>query len=166
MIQVTASPPRLQPAGEVPMKQVVALLVGSGRFELAYMQWRSSLEVGHDQIDREHRSLVDALNRLHAAMKMGKGKEEIGQVLVFLMDYTESHFKTEEAMMLKHGYPAAQRHLAAHADLVQQVSALVTNYHAGRALLTGAVFDFLEGWLVKHIMSEDKVLGDFMKSKA
>jgi len=69
-------------------------------------------------------------------------------------------------MMLKHGYPAAPGHLAAHADLVQQVSALVTDYHAGKALLTGAVFDFLEGWLVKHIMSEDKALGDFMKSKA
>ena len=148
------------------MKQAMALLKGFGRYELAYMEWRSTLEVGHDQIDREHRTLVEALNRLHAAMKMGKGKEEVGQVLTFLKDYTVGHFKTEEAMMIKHGYPGAQFHMAAHADLVKQVSTLVTDYHAGKTLLTGAVFDFLEGWLVKHIMSEDKALGDFLKGKA
>ena len=129
------------------------------------MEWRPTLEVGHDQIDREHRSLVEALNRLHAAMKMGKGKEEIEKVLVFLVDYTVSHFKTEEAMMLQHGYPGARPHMAAHAELVKQVSALVADFSAGKALLTGAVFDFLEGWLVKHIMSEDRALGAFLKGR-
>jgi hemerythrin-like metal-binding protein len=130
------------------------------------MEWRSTLEVGHDQIDREHRSLVEALNRLHAAMKMGKGKEEIESILIFLKDYTVSHFKTEEALMVKHAYPGAPVHMAAHADLVKQVSKLITDYRAGKALLTGAVFDFLEGWLVKHIMSEDKALGAFLQGKA
>ena len=132
---------------------------------MAYMEWRSTLAVGHEQIDREHRSLVDALNQLHAAMKMGKGKAELERVLTFLKDYTVSHFKAEEAMMQKHGYPGTGVHLAAHADLVKQVSAFVTDYQSGKVLLTGAVFNFLESWLVRHIMSEDKALGDFLNGR-
>jgi hemerythrin-like metal-binding protein len=132
---------------------------------MAYMQWRSTLEVGHAQIDSEHRSLVDVLNRLHAAMKQGKGKDEIEKVLVFLKDYTVGHFKAEEALMMSHRYPGAQMHMAIHADLVKQVSELITDYRAGKTVLTGAVLDFLEAWLVKHIMSEDKLLGEFLRAK-
>lgn len=133
---------------------------------MAYMQWRSTLEVGHAQIDSEHQSLVEVLNRLHAAMKQGKGKDEIEKVLVFLKDYTVGHFKAEEALMMAHRYPGAQLHMAIHADLVKQVADLITNYKAGKTVLTGSVLDFLEEWLVKHIMSEDKALGQFLKDKS
>lgn len=132
---------------------------------MAYMEWRSTLEVGHEQIDCEHRSLVDTLNQLHAAMKMGRGKAELEKVLTFLKDYTVGHFQAEEAMMGKHGYPGSQVHLAAHADMARHVSTLVADYQSGKTLLTGAVFDFLETWLVRHIMSEDRALGDFLQGR-
>jgi hemerythrin-like metal-binding protein len=132
---------------------------------MAYMQWRPTLEVGHDQIDNEHRSLVEVLNRLHAAMKQGKGKDEIEKVLVFLKDYTVGHFKAEEALMKTHQYPGAQMHMAIHADLVKQVSTLIADFRSGKAVLTSAVLDFLEDWLVKHIMGEDKALGAFLRNK-
>jgi len=132
---------------------------------MAYMLWRPTLEVGHPQIDSEHQSLVEVLNRLHAAMKQGKGKEEVEKVLVFLKDYTVGHFKAEEALMMTHNYPGAPTHMAIHADLVKQVSDLIADYRSGKAVLTSAVLDFLEDWLVKHIMGEDKALGEFLRSK-
>ncbi|MBI1752368.1 MAG: hemerythrin family protein [Acidobacteria bacterium] len=132
---------------------------------MAYMHWRIELEVGHGQIDNEHRSLVDVLNRLHAAMKQGKGKDEIERVLVFLKDYTVGHFKAEEALMMTHGYPGAQAHMAIHADLVKQVKDLIEGFQSGKTLLTASMLAFLEEWLVKHIMGEDKAFGAFLKSK-
>ena len=56
-------------------------------------------------------------------------------------------------------------HMAIHADLVKQVAQLIADFQAGKTVLTGAVLDFLEAWLVKHIMSEDKLLGEFLRSK-
>lgn len=132
---------------------------------MAYMEWRAALEVGHAKIDSEHRSLVDALNRLHAAMKQGKGKDEIEKTLLFLKDYTVEHFKGEEKMMMAYRYPGTDAHCAIHADLVKEVSTLIANFQSGKTVLTSAVFDFLEDWLVKHIQGEDKALGEFLKSK-
>jgi len=129
------------------------------------MEWRAALEVGHAKIDSEHRSLVDALNRLHAAMKQGKGKAEIEKTLLFLKDYTVEHFKGEERLMMAHRYPGTDQHCAIHADLVKEVATLIANYQSGRTPLTSSVFDFLEAWLVKHIQGEDKALGEFLKAK-
>lgn len=132
---------------------------------MAYMDWRTTLEVGHAKIDAEHRSLVDALNNLHLAMKQGKGKDEIEKTLLFLKDYTVAHFAGEERLMIAHRYPETQRHCAIHADLVKEVGTLIANYQSGKILLTSAVFSFLEDWLTKHIQGEDKALGAFLKAK-
>jgi hemerythrin-like metal-binding protein len=133
--------------------------------EMAYMNWRSTYEVGHSKIDEQHRSLVEAINTLHSAMKQGKGKDEVQRILVFLRDYTVDHFKTEEKLMDAHRYPGTAAHKAIHTDLVKQVATLVDDYQHGKPVITGAVLDFLEGWLSKHIMSEDMALGAFLKTK-
>jgi hemerythrin len=132
---------------------------------MAYLDWRPALEVGHPKIDAEHRSLVDALNNLHTAMKLGKGKAEIEKTLLFLKDYTVEHFKGEERLMLTHGYPGTAQHCAIHADLVKEVATLIGNFQSGRTPLTSALLDFLEAWLVKHIQGEDKALGAFLQSR-
>jgi len=132
---------------------------------MAYMEWRPTLEVGHAKIDSEHRSLVEALNRLHAAMKQGKGKDEIEKTLLFLKDYTVEHFKGEERMMIAHRYSGTDNHCAIHSDLVKEVGDLIANYQSGKVVLTSSVLTFLEDWLVKHIQGEDKALGAFLQGK-
>jgi hemerythrin len=131
----------------------------------AEMQWGPALELGHARIDADHRSLVETLNRLRSAVAQGKGREEIEAVLVFLRDYAVTHFTTEEALMLQHGYPGAPAHFMAHADLVMQMSDLVADFRSGEARLTEALLAFLESWLVDHIQGADRELGAFLKSR-
>jgi hemerythrin-like metal-binding protein len=137
----------------------------STEWNMAYMDWRTTLEVGHAKIDQEHRSLVETLNRLHAAMKQGKGKDEIERTLLFMKDYTVEHFKNEERLMMTYRYPGATAHCAAHADLVKEVGTFIANFQSGKVLLTSSVLNFLEDWLLKHIQGEDMALGAFLKSK-
>jgi hemerythrin-like metal-binding protein len=98
---------------------------------------------------------VEILNRLHTAMKQGRGKGELEGILVFLKDYTVTHFAMEEDLMAKHGYKGSDQHKAIHADLIRQVADLVARFQAGKAMLTLEVMNFLEDWLVKHIQGED-----------
>ena len=132
---------------------------------MAFMNWTPVLATGHARIDDDHRTLVDAVNRLHAAMKAGQGKAEIGKILVFLRDYTVTHFKMEEHLMGLHNYPGAMAHRAIHKDLVLQVAELVQKLESGQAVLTMAVLDFLEKWLQTHICQEDKVFATFLRLK-
>ena len=132
---------------------------------MALMIWDKRLESGHPGIDEQHKALIETYNRLHGAMKQGKGKDEIGGILNFLKDYTVSHFKMEEDLMARHGYPMAARHKEIHADLLRQVGDLVQKYNAGTTTLTLPVMDFLESWLTTHIQGEDFRLAEYLKNK-
>ena len=132
---------------------------------MAYMEWQPALAMGQPQIDAEHRSLVEALNRLHAAVDEGRDREEVERVLIFLRDYTVTHFTAEEALMIQHQYPGASAHFTAHSALVMQVSDLLTDFRAGKAVLTEAVLTFLETWLWEHILGPDTEFGGFLRSR-
>ena len=125
---------------------------------MALIVWEERLETGHAAIDEQHRSLVEILNRLHLAMKQGKGKPELEGILVFLMDYTVSHFAMEEGLMERYHYSRADPHRDLHAGLMAQVAELVVRYQAGSAPLTLEIMNFLEDWLVAHILAEDMAL--------
>lgn len=130
-----------------------------------YMEWRPALEVGFAKIDEDHRELVAALNRLHLAMDLGKDKAELSKVLNFLRDYTVSHFKTEEALMIQYGYPGAAAHFTTHANLVLKVCDFIVDFRAGRVAPTEALVEFLETWLVEHILGQDREFGDYLRAR-
>ena len=130
-----------------------------------YMEWQPALEVGFARIDEDHRKLIAALNRLHAAMDQGQDRAELAKVLNFLRDYTVSHFQMEEALMIKYGYPGAPAHFTAHAELVLKVCDFIVDFRAGRIALTEALLDFLETWLVGHILSRDHELGIYLLAR-
>jgi len=122
---------------------------------MALIVWDSRLETGHGKIDEQHQALIEIMNRLHGAMKQGKGKEELGGILVFLKDYTVTHFAMEEQLMAQHSYSGSAKHKQIHADLVRQVADLVEKFQQGTTTLTLPVMNFLEDWLVLHIQGED-----------
>ena len=132
---------------------------------MGLITWKASLETGHAKIDDQHRSLVAAFNELHAAMKQGKGKDELGRTLAFVKNYTMEHFAMEEELMDRFGYPGAIEHKGIHGSLVSQVTELCHRFEEGRTSLTLPVMDFLEGWLVDHIQGEDVRLAQFLKTR-
>lgn len=132
---------------------------------MALITWEKRLETGNARIDEQHRALIDTFNKLHAAMKQGKGRDEIGPTLTFLKDYTIQHFKDEEGLMLASRYPHAHDHKRVHEDFVRKVDDVVTKFQAGQPVMTMQLMDFIEGWLVEHILGEDQRLGQHLAAK-
>jgi len=132
---------------------------------MAYLEWQAEMEVGHGRIDEDHRTLVDAMNQLRAALDQGMERDGVAKVLSFLRDYTVSHFQMEEALMIQHGYPGAPAHLAAHAELLLKVSDFSAAYRRGGFVSIPDLVAFLEAWLLNHIQVEDKALGLFLKGQ-
>lgn len=132
---------------------------------MAYLDWQPGFAVGHGMIDDEHRTLLAAMNQLHEAADQGQDKAEIAKILNFLRDYTVTHFSMEEALMLRHQYPGASAHFAAHADLVLRVSDFIADYRVGKVVGVEAMLAFLQTWLMEHIQISDKALGGFLRSR-
>jgi hemerythrin len=132
---------------------------------MALLTWSDGYSVKVTQFDNEHRKLIDMINQLHDAMKVGKGNEVMAGVLNALIDYTRTHFFAEERLMKLHGYPAYERHKMEHNQLVMKVLDVQKELKEGKAPISQAVMAFLKEWLVTHIQGEDKKYGPFLNGK-
>lgn len=132
---------------------------------MSYMEWDTQFETGIPQVDAEHRSLVDTVNRLHDAMKQGRAKAEVAGILDFLADYTGQHFAHEETLMQRHGYPGYPRHKEIHDKLVGQVTGLIGTIQKGEVVLSLDLMDFLQDWLTRHILQEDQAFARYLQEK-
>ncbi len=118
------------------------------------MAWSDNLNTGIDEIDRQHRKIVDYINELHRAAQ-GANRELIEKVLNGLIDYTISHFSFEEEMLENNHYDDLQEHKKLHHKFIARIQAHLDNHKKGDNVaraLTGE----LQIWLIAHISREDQ----------
>ena len=132
---------------------------------MASLTWSDKYSVNIREIDQQHQKLFKMINDLDAAMREGRGKQVLGKILNDLIQYTASHFATEEGLMQKHGYPEYEEHKAKHEKMTQKVLDIQREYEAGKATITLDVMKFLQDWLDKHIMGTDRRYGPFLNAK-
>lgn len=132
---------------------------------MAFFNWEDRFSVGIAEIDMQHRKLVEMLNELYDAMRDGKGNDVVGQILAGMIQYTASHFATEERYMKLHGYPDFAAHKREHDSLTQQVLDLQQQFKSGQAALSMKVGTFLKGWLVNHISGTDMLYSPYLQAK-
>jgi methyl-accepting chemotaxis protein len=127
--------------------------------------WNDSIKVNVSQFDRQHKNLVEMINKLHRAMKTGQAGSAIKGILSELVDYTKTHFRAEEDLMRRHGFEGLAKQEKQHQALMEKVAATQEKIAAGNAMLSMEVMDFLKKWLVHHIQGEDKQYGPFFNAK-
>ncbi|MDP2877152.1 MAG: bacteriohemerythrin [Holophaga sp.] len=132
---------------------------------MPFAEFTDDLRVGHDEIDRQHLGLFEAINCLHDALRAGRSRQEQTDILAFLHTYTVEHFQTEEAVMRDSGYPALEAHQELHRTLVQQVNDLEEKYALGTMTLSIMTMHFLKDWLTNHIQAEDQKFAAFRRAK-
>lgn len=132
---------------------------------MSLIEWKDSLSVKIMDIDNQHRELIRILNELHEAMKTGKAKNVLNDILNRLIGYTKSHFKTEERLFILHKYPLAEQHIAEHDNFVNKVAEFKKKFDSGNVSLSIEVIKFLSSWVENHITGTDKKYTEFFNSK-
>ncbi len=121
--------------------------------------WDQILSVGVDEIDEDHRKLVNIFNILNHAVREGESPEYLAATLEELINCTAWHFSHEERLMLKYRYPGREQHKAEHRDLVQTARDLQREMLQGDQPMSNEHLETLERWLTVHILTEDGRLG-------
>lgn len=121
--------------------------------------------VGVEEIDNQHKKLVQLINGLHDHMQAGDAENVMGKVLERLIEYTGFHFGTEKGLMETYGYPASAGHLREHQNFVATVVGLQEKFNAGNAKITAETLTFLKDWLFEHIMESDKMLASYLNAR-
>lgn len=132
---------------------------------MALIDWSNDLSVNIKEIDQQHKKLVDLINTLHEAMRVGQGKTALEKILAELIVYTQTHFAYEESLMAKHGYATAAAHKKEHDDLAATVVDTQKQYASGQLVMSVEVLQFLKQWLTKHIQVTDKAYTKHFNAK-
>jgi hemerythrin len=129
------------------------------------MEWNEKYSVHIEEIDGQHKRLFSIINKLHDAMKAGKGKEIIGTLLDELVDYTYYHFATEEKNFRLCNYPHFDVHKSEHDLMRNLVADLRRKSDANTETIIIEVMELLKDWLSDHVLGSDQKYGSFLNQQ-
>jgi hemerythrin len=124
--------------------------------------WDKALSVEVDEIDEDHRRLVQLFNILGRAVTDGDSANYIKAVLDELISCTVWHFKHEERLMLRYGYEEFETHKSEHDELIETALELQGKILQQGSQVSDDDIQFLEHWLTGHILAADMKLGAFL----
>ncbi|HOS97739.1 MAG TPA: bacteriohemerythrin [Deltaproteobacteria bacterium] len=130
---------------------------------MPYVEWCEMFSIHVPDIDRQHTRLLEIANEFHAALKANRARQTLFDILNSLIRYAEEHFRDEEKAMEAAGYPEEDllAHRALHEQLYDDIYRLHGEFQEAREKTIHDVELFLNNWLIKHILLEDKKLSPY-----
>ena len=131
------------------------------------LSWDPALAIGEPAIDEAHQALFQQGGRLVEALSGAADKDEVERLLTFLASYALEHFREEEALMDRTGYPPTASHQQQHIEFMQALASIHREFELRGASprlqerLRRMVFD----WLRHHIASVDRDFGRFVQER-
>ena len=124
------------------------------------IEWEDNHSVGVSIIDEEHKKLFDIINKVIVAKQHNDNQNELLEILNEMVEFANTHFKTEETYMIKFKYPEYQYHKEEHLDFSIKTLAYESRVVSGDHHVAIEILEYLKSWLVEHIQRSDKKYTD------
>lgn len=129
-------------------------------------EFTKKLETGNAVIDKEHRELFQAVNKLLDACSAGKGRTSMDETIQFLNNYVDKHFAHEEQLQRQSGYPGITAHRTFHEKYKQTLKEITSRISvSGPTIVELGNLNKHISVLISHISTEDKKLGEFLNKQ-
>lgn len=122
-------------------------------------EMKDEFRTGIDSIDKEHEKLFEIADRAYETLMdefLVDKYDYIVDIFEELKDYAKVHFQNEEAYMMSIRYKKLISQKAEHEEFIEKISgydlAEVDENQKGTIL---EILDFLNDWLVHHILESD-----------
>lgn len=132
------------------------------------IEWDDSFSVHDTDIDDQHKEWIRIFNKMHEILIGGDTEAKYNaaeESLKAMLDYAREHFKFEEAYMRKIDYPELVQHHRLHKDFDTQIYTLYREIQDGGVVLNTEVISMVKGWLLNHIVVEDRKYALFFEKK-
>ncbi len=121
---------------------------------MAYMNWNDTFSVGVEEIDSQHKQLINMVNEFYD--NLNHEREALGKLLNSLVDYAGYHFSTEEKYMHKFNYPDTYIHEKEHEMFIKRAIDVKKLYEEGKLVISLEITNFIKEWIVNHVLGTDK----------
>lgn len=117
------------------------------------LEWNTAWNCGEETIDRQHRELIDYLNRLMGIASLEKQRAE--ELLSLVVDKIAEHFDYEKKVLTEVAYPELEHHLNEHTKLLEQAGSIRAAYIEGTGKPQSITAFIVDKIIVGHLLEED-----------
>ncbi len=117
--------------------------------------WSEEYSVNVKELDAQHQQIFSIINELIEQISKEPNEEKIKQIIARILDYKKYHFTTEEKYFSEFGFEGAIEHEEKHRLFNAKIDE-ITKSGKDTVGITFDLIDFLEDWLVEHIMTVDR----------
>jgi len=130
------------------------------------VHWSEGISVGVEQLDNDHKALINLINELYDAMQAGRETDVLESIFGRLIDYTHTHFLREEQLMDKYNFPGLAAHKIQHVELTTRVQQFHKKFMAGESpSLSLELLALFKTWLISHIRVSDFQYRPYLKDE-
>ena len=128
--------------------------------------WRDSMNLNYAPLDDEHKAFLDVVNQAFMASQVDDF-QMIERVFEKCYDYARNHFSHEEDIMERIQFPDIENHMRSHQVFIHNVSEMRQQLDVAPSIdekrkLSRKLANFLNVWLLGHIMSRDKAFKPYL----
>ena len=134
------------------------------------IQWTTAMSVGLQELDDDHKVLIDVINRLETNTEAGAQPEVARSCLMSLRRYAEFHFAREEKVMTACNFPGIGVQKSEHHDFIERIRDETQRFdadpEASAQVVNQELLDYLKSWLSHHILIEDMAYRPYVERSA
>ncbi|HOV26108.1 MAG TPA: bacteriohemerythrin [Pseudobacteroides sp.] len=123
------------------------------------LEWNEKFSVNINVIDEQHKKLFEIGRRIYDELCITGEHDrydEISKIFDELNEYVEYHFKFEEELMEKCGYPNLEIHKMQHRFFIKKLEKEKNrDIDANQKESLVRLISFIADWIVQHILGED-----------
>lgn len=129
---------------------------------MALIEWRDEFKIGIEEVDFEHRELIELINELYGEIKMEDSTVAVMYCLEEIYAKISAHFALEEKVMRVLKYDQCKDHKEDHERLLDSIRDIMDEYMDDPTLDEEKFSDRLNDWFVQHFSTKDARLHKFL----
>ncbi len=125
---------------------------------MSLITWKKEFSVGIEEVDHEHKELIELINCLHDIMQLGADQVQVVELLGEIYAQIASHFALEEKMMREINYPLLDEHKEDHETLLDDLRDIMDEVEIDGTFDAVELSNDLNRWFSDHFKSHDAKL--------
>ena len=125
---------------------------------MTLLKWTKAFNVGIEEVDAEHKELIELINGLHDVMQVGADYVQVVELLGEIYSQIATHFAHEEKIMRYARYALYDEHKEDHETLLDDLREIMDEVEADGTFDAIALSADLNRWFMDHFHTHDAKL--------
>ena len=126
--------------------------------KVTLVDWKDDFRTGVDEVDFEHRELVELINESYAEARRSGSSDDLMDFLGEIYEKISAHFALEEKVMLVRHYSAYTEHKEDHEALLDSILDIMDSFVEVEDFDEVQFGESLKNWFVRHFSTHDAQL--------